>query len=246
MPAVDGHHAPAQQVDDVPVVGRHQDRRLGLVVDLEEELHDLPAGGRVEVAGRLVGDDQSRLVNERAGDRDALLLATGELTGVLLELAGEAHGLQRLGAPAADLPAGLAQHSQREGDVLVDGQPRKELEVLEDEADLAPVVRQVPPLHPAQLLAVDEDLAAGWLLLPDQEPDEARLAGTRRADQEEEVTFRHREGDVPEGLGAVRVPLPDVLEADEWSGSDKISLQNHWLDVNWNVAVPRFRRLAGV
>src|SRR5947199_7478525 len=46
LPAVDRHHAPAQQVDDVPVVCRHQDGRPGLVVDLEEELHDLPAGGR--------------------------------------------------------------------------------------------------------------------------------------------------------------------------------------------------------
>src|SRR5258708_1586592 len=52
LAVVDRNHAPAQQVDDVAVVSRHQDRRLGLVVDLEEELHDLPSSGRVEVPGR--------------------------------------------------------------------------------------------------------------------------------------------------------------------------------------------------
>src|SRR3979411_398556 len=48
LAVVDRDHAPAQQVDDVTVVRRHQDGRLGLLVDLEKELHDLPAGGRIE------------------------------------------------------------------------------------------------------------------------------------------------------------------------------------------------------
>src|SRR3981081_2088149 len=67
LAVVDRNHAPAQQVDDVAVMGRHQHGRLGLVVDLQEELHDLPAGRRVEVPGRLVGDDQPRLMDEGAG-----------------------------------------------------------------------------------------------------------------------------------------------------------------------------------
>src|ERR1700737_3480044 len=57
LAVVDLNHAPAQQVDDVAVMSRHQHGRLGLVVDLQEELHDLPAGRRVEVAGRLLGHD---------------------------------------------------------------------------------------------------------------------------------------------------------------------------------------------
>src|SRR6516165_2494944 len=34
---------------------------------------------RVEVAGRLIGDQHGRIVGERAGDGNALLLPTGEL-----------------------------------------------------------------------------------------------------------------------------------------------------------------------
>src|ERR1700730_5110826 len=102
LAVVDRNHPPAQQGRDVSVVGRHHDRRLLLVVDLQEELHDLPACRRVEVPGGLVGDDQARLMDEGAGDGHALLLAAGELARVLVELAGQTHRLQRLAAPDPD------------------------------------------------------------------------------------------------------------------------------------------------
>src|SRR5260221_9651831 len=235
LPVVDRNHAAAQQVDDVTVVSRHQDRGLGLVVDLEEELHDLPAGRRVEVPGRLVGHDQAWLVDQCAGDGDALLFATGKLAGVLVELPGQPHRLQRLAAPHPDDRARLALDAERERHVLVDGELGQQLEVLEDQADLAPVVRQVAPLHASQLLAVHQDLALGGLILPDQQADQARLAGARGADQKEEVTLRHHERDVAQGFGAVRVLLPDVLEADERPGWGEISLQNHKFDVEKTV-----------
>ena len=75
--------------DDVGVVGRHEHGHAELV-DPQQELEDLPADQRVEVAGRLVGDDDPRVVDERARDRRALLLAAGELLRVLLRLLGEA------------------------------------------------------------------------------------------------------------------------------------------------------------
>ena len=43
--------------------------------------HDLDAGLRVEIPGRLVGEQNRGVVDERAGDRDALALAAGELVG---------------------------------------------------------------------------------------------------------------------------------------------------------------------
>ena len=63
------------------VVGDHHDRLAQLVDRVAELLEDLAARGRVEVARRLVGEDDRRPRDERAGDRDALLLAAGELGG---------------------------------------------------------------------------------------------------------------------------------------------------------------------
>src|SRR2546425_1128965 len=87
-------------------------------------------------------------------------------------------------------------------------------EVLEDQADLAPVVRQLAPLHAAELDAFDEDLAFRGLLLPDQEADHGRLPRARRADEENEVALGNDEIDVSKRLGSGRIGLPDVLEAD--------------------------------
>ena len=48
------------------------------------------AGRLVEVAGRLVGEDEARAGGERPADGDALLLAAGELLGVAGEEGVEA------------------------------------------------------------------------------------------------------------------------------------------------------------
>src|SRR6267143_6610874 len=71
-------------VGNVGVV-RNKDERFALRVQFVEELHDLGAGNRVEIAGRFVGEDDERVVDERAGNGHALLLATGKLEGLVIE-----------------------------------------------------------------------------------------------------------------------------------------------------------------
>ena len=66
-----------------------------LVLEALEDLHDLEAGPAVEVAGRLVGEQDRRLVEERAGDRDALLLAARQLIRMVLGPIGKADGVER-------------------------------------------------------------------------------------------------------------------------------------------------------
>src|ERR1700674_1233877 len=164
-------------------MGRHHDGRSPRV-DAQKELHDLPGGGGIEVAGWFVGDDETRSVHERPGDRDALLLATGKVRGIRKVLAGEAHGVHGLGHARMNRVLGFAVDPQRERDVLVDREVRQQLEVLEDQADLPPVARKLPALHPAELDPVNEDLALAWFLLSDEEPYEGGLACARWADQE--------------------------------------------------------------
>ena len=82
---LEGDDALPERGHQVGVVGCHQHRDAELV-DPEQELEDLPRDERVEVAGRLVGDDDPRVVDQRASDRGPLLLAARELVGVLLGL----------------------------------------------------------------------------------------------------------------------------------------------------------------
>ncbi len=65
------------------VVRDEDQRRAALAVEPEHQVRDFDAGGGVEVAGRLVGQQQLRLAGERARDRDALLLAARQLLRVV-------------------------------------------------------------------------------------------------------------------------------------------------------------------
>src|ERR671921_1491071 len=94
------HDPLAHHVHHLPVVGRHEHRGTD-AVDPVQELHDAHTRVRVEVPGRLVGDEYRWLGDEGAGDADPLLLATRELTRIRTLLAPEADELQDLGHPRA-------------------------------------------------------------------------------------------------------------------------------------------------
>ena len=70
---------------DSRVVRDEDDREAVLEVELAEEIENLLARLRVEVAGRLIGDQKRAPVDQRAGDRDALLLAARELCRLVIE-----------------------------------------------------------------------------------------------------------------------------------------------------------------
>ncbi len=67
--------------------------------EASEERHHLAPGFRVEVGRRLVGQQQPRLVGERAGERDALSLARGECAGVEAEALLEAGFAEQCARP---------------------------------------------------------------------------------------------------------------------------------------------------
>src|ERR1035437_3564121 len=84
-PVLECDYALAQSGHHFGVVGRHQNRHAH-VVDPEQQLDDLPANERIQVARRLVGDEEARVVHQCASYRGALLLAPGQLAGKLVGL----------------------------------------------------------------------------------------------------------------------------------------------------------------
>ena len=59
-----------------------------------QQLHDLAAGRRVEVAGRLVGQQDPRLARSSPGDGRPLHLAAGQLARLVLEPMAQADAVQ--------------------------------------------------------------------------------------------------------------------------------------------------------
>ena len=69
---------------DVGLVRDEHDRDAAFFVELRKRRMTSCETLRVERAGRFVGEDEARVVDERARDRDALLLSARELVGVMV------------------------------------------------------------------------------------------------------------------------------------------------------------------
>ena len=107
-----------------------------LLVQRAEQLHDLLALRRVQVAGRLVGEDHLRVRDHRARDADQLLLAARELVRIEILLADDLEAVEDVADHAlALLPADVAVR-ERNLEVLVDRQVVEQVIALEDEADV--------------------------------------------------------------------------------------------------------------
>src|SRR5438309_5266042 len=103
---------------DALVVGGDEGGAAFAADELEEFGEDDVGGLLIEIAGRLVGEDEQRPVGERAGDGDALLLAARKLGRAVGEALGEAEGGEEAGRAIAGLGVGGALDKLRQDDVL--------------------------------------------------------------------------------------------------------------------------------
>ena len=83
--------------DDRQIVRNEQVGQAALGLQVVEQVEHLRADGHVQRGNRLVGDDELRLHDQRAGNADALTLTAGELVREPAgELGQQAHLFQRL------------------------------------------------------------------------------------------------------------------------------------------------------
>ena len=93
-PLVEVERAPGA-LGRVRVVRHHDDGLAVLAVERLQQVEHLVAGLAIEVARRLVAEQQCRVGDDRARDADALFLAAGQLPRIVLRPFGEPHDLQR-------------------------------------------------------------------------------------------------------------------------------------------------------
>ena len=122
------------ELGDVGLMGDDDDG-VALGVEVVEEGHDLVAGFGVEVSGGLVGEDDGGVVDQGAGDGDALALAAGELIGLVHHAGAEADALEDFLGAGDALGGGGAVVDERQLDVMQRGGAGQQVEGLEDEAD---------------------------------------------------------------------------------------------------------------
>src|SRR5690606_9799815 len=105
---------------------------------LLEKRHDFDRRAAVEVAGRLVRQDQRGVRDECARNRDTLLLPARKLTRHVMHALAEPDPPQRGGGRRFLVcEAATAVVQQRQLDVLERGRSGKQVEALKNEAELA-------------------------------------------------------------------------------------------------------------
>ena len=160
---------------------------------------------RVDGAPGLVEQDDGRARRERARQRDALLLAAGELVGEAVAQVAEADQVEHLGdAVAAALAAG-----QAEADVGGDVQVREQRVVLEHHAHAAAVGRG-PGAVAGDLRAVDLDAAGVGALEAGEHAQSGRLAAAGRAAEGDDLAARDVRGSAPSSAWVEPKRLADV------------------------------------
>jgi hypothetical protein len=176
---------------------RDDDHRGASLGQIPHDVENLADQLGVERRGGLVEQDQLGVEGERPGDGDALLLAAGELPRIGLLLVGQSD----LGQELRGSLSGFGTLADRLDDVLEDGQVREEVEGLEDEADVRPLledlalgqlVEPVAVLAVPDQLAVDPDVPAVDLL---EVVDGAQQGGLARAGRPQD----HRDAALADG-----------------------------------------------
>src|SRR5206468_118142 len=137
----------------------------------------------------------------------ALLFTAGQLVGKLGFFSFKPDDADHFLDLGLEVAQGALCDAQCKGDVLEDREIGQQLEILEDHADLAAQVGQVAALELTQILSLYANRAGRGLLLPDQQANQGRLAGTTRPDQEDEILLWDLESDVPQRDGAVGIGL---------------------------------------
>src|SRR5439155_8040628 len=107
---IEGDGASTHTTNELAIVRGHDNGRASRV-DFTEQVHDVEREIGVEVARRLIGQHDVRVVDESAGNGDALLFAPGQFLGKRVHAMLEADPLQqleRLSLPVAERDAEYA------------------------------------------------------------------------------------------------------------------------------------------
>src|SRR5207247_3479844 len=86
-------------------VGDDDEDALPLAMKLQDERRDVIRGRAIEIAGRLVAQQQARFADEGACDGHSLALATRELAGSMIDARSEADLLDQAARPLGVSPA---------------------------------------------------------------------------------------------------------------------------------------------
>ena len=214
-----------------PVRDHDRGARRGQLAD---RVVDRGLGGQVERGGGLVEQQDGRVGQLGAGQRDELALAGRQVAAAFGDLVVVAAGqpgdhVVRAGRPGRRLDLGVAGVRPGVRDRVPD-RAGEQVRLLRDDAELVPVAGQVVV---ADVGAVDQDLPAGRVVEPGDELDQRGLARAGLADQGDGLARLDGEADpvqrvVVASLAVAEVHVAQLDPAAQAAGPDRPRRRAAW------------------
>jgi hypothetical protein len=190
------------------------------LIDLPEQLHDLPTDEWIKIPSWLIGNEKLRVANDRARDRGALLLAARERVRISLGERSETNNPKGALNSGVNLFAWRTGYLQRKGGVLANGASLQESEVLEDHTNTSAQVGDFARLKGVYRVPRNMHLTRERDHVAYKEADQRRLPRAGGPNKEGELTRVDGEADACE----CGVPAR-VLNADASQRNDRLNCQ---------------------
>jgi acyl-CoA thioesterase-1 len=182
---------------EIEIMSDQDESCAGGGVEVEEEVDDAVAGFVIKIAGGFVGKENFGAIEEGASESDTLLLAAGELGGVMVETFGEADLFEETGGEIAD--TALTAEFERNHDILDGGESGEKLEVLEHEADrFAAEASAIIFIESTEVAAIEKDGAGSRNIEPGAETEQGRFTTAGRSYNGAGTAWRDGEGNILE------------------------------------------------
>ena len=165
----------------------------------EQQLDDLASRCLVEISGRLVGDYNGGIGRERAGHRDALLLAAGKFSRIMMQPLGKSDRFQLASGSIKRIL--LSSEFERHGNVFQRRHGWDQVEGLKHDPHMrAAKARKTVLVELAQILPVNDDGARVWPLQPGHDHEQRRFTRAGWSKQRHGFASAYIQADVAQDM----------------------------------------------
>ena len=205
----------------VGIVGNHYNGYSLLIEHFKEAQHFF-TGFEIQIAGRLIRQENDRIIDQGPGNGDALLLPAGKLRRLMIQTVAQAHlNKQFPGKPIPFLARNFAGIIRQRHDHIVQGAgARQQIKGLEDKAKfLVTQVSQGVGGQDGDILTIQPEFSGGGTVEASQDIQESGFAGAGGAHKGDKFSLMDFKGDVFEDRHlnlAQMIAFFDILEFYEF------------------------------
>ena len=197
----------------------HKENGFALfLLEASQNLQDLTSRGGIEIPGRLIGQNDLRIIDQGPTDGHPLHLSSGKFMGSMVPPIKKAHLPEQLINVRLN---GIGTFLQMVGktNVLLNGQDWKKIKKLEDNTDFVPPKEgETPVVHPCDVLTLDDDLALIRRIKASDDINQGRFSTTALARDGQKLPLGDVQVKVIEGQHrgiSLVVSLGDVFDLNE-------------------------------